>query len=377
MASVSLFSLLAPAARNKGINSLTNLDTQFNTGIPAVTTLTAQNDLLGTTLDAPTGTPADYQAIGFNILAGHTLNLGAGDDQLQIAQGSALNAIGINIGTGSTLDLGTGKNKVIMLLTGAGSVGVNNQSKFLAGNGLDTIKADAGLHGLINGSATNTTAVFNTGAGADRADFSSVDGHGIENWGTITMGLDTEADKDVLTGSSGGHPLIPAAPAYTPGKFGIFNAGTINFGGGKDVVDALVGGFGGGGVYNLGWTKTDARTGRVTQDADVDVVNGFGAGTFNGGGGRNGITLPDGDYAISYTHKPISLTDLASGALTRNGDQTTVMTFNGFDGIGGAGLDPLLAGIHFAFAPPLGPVTVLSTFSVNAAGNVSAANYVA
>ena len=141
-------------------------------------------------------------------------------------------------------------------------------------------------------------------------------------------------------------------------------------------MDALVGGFGGGGVYNLGWTKTDAR-GRVTQDTDVDVVNGFGAGTFNGGGGRNGITLPDGDYAISYTHKPISLTDLASGTLTRNGDQTTVMTFNGFDGIGGAGLDPLLAGIHFAFAPPLGAVTELSTFSVNAAGNVSAANYVA
>ena len=287
-----------------------------------------------------------------------------------------MNAIGINIGTGSTLDLGIGKNKVIMLLTGTGSVGVNNQSKFLGGSGLDTIKADAGLHGLINGSATNTGAVFNTGAGADRADFSSVDGHGIENWGTITMGLDTQADKDVLTGSSGGHPLIPAAPSYTPDKFGIFNAGTINFGGGKDVVDALVGGFGGGGVYNLGWTKTDAR-GRVTQDTDVDVVNGFGAGTFNGGGGRNGITLPDGDYAISYTHKPISLTDLASGTLTRYGDQTTVMTFNGFDGIGGAGLDPLLAGIHFAFAPPLGAVTVLSTFSVNATGNVSAANYVA
>jgi hypothetical protein len=373
MASVSLFSLLAPAARKKGINSLTNLDTQFNTGIPAVTTLTAQNDLLGTTLDAAAGTPADYQAIGFNILAGHTLNLGAGDDQLQIAQGSAVNAIGINIGTGSTLDLGIGKNKVIMLLTGAGSVGVNNQSKFLGGSGLDTIKVDAGLHGLINGSATNTDALFNPGAGADKADFSSVDGHGIENWGTITMGLDTQADKDVLTGSSGGHPLIPAAPSYTPDKFGIFNAGTINFGGGKDVVDALLGGFGGGGVYNLGWTKTDPKTGRVTQDTDVDVVNGFGAGTFNGGGGRNGITLPDGDYAISYTHKPISLTDLASGTLTRNGDQTTVMTFNQFDGIGGTGL---LGALHFVFAPPLAAAQVLSTFSVNTAGDISAVQYV-
>ena len=193
-------------------------------------------------------------------------------------------------------------------------------------------------------------------------------GHGIENWGTITMGLETEADKDVLTGSSAGHPLVAPAPFYDHTKIGIFSAGTINFGGGKDVVDALLGGFGGGGVYNLGWTKTDA---------DVDMVNGFGAGTFNGGGGRNGITLPDGDYAISCTHKPISLTDLASGTLIRNGDQTTVMTFNGFDGIGGAGLDLLLSTIHLAFAPPLGAVTVLSTFSVNAAGNVSSAQYVA
>jgi len=376
MASVALFSSLTSVG-NKGINFL-GFDTQFITGVPAVTTFATGKNLISTTLDAASGTPAGYQAIGFSILAGHTLNTGAGDDFLSIAQGSALNAIGINIGTGSTLDLGIGKNKVIMLLTGAGSVGVNNQSKFLAGSGLDTIKADAGLHGLINGSATNTTAVFNTGAGADRADFSSVDGHGIENYGTITMGLDTEADKDVLTGSSAGHPLVLPAPFYDPNKFGIFNKGTINFGGGKDVVDALLGGFGGGGTYNLGWTKTVA--GKTTQDTDVDVVNGFGAGTFNGGGGRNAITLPAGDYTINYNtatgHKPISLTDLASGALTKTGS-TAVMTFNSFDGIGGFGLDPLLAGVHFFNAPPVGAGTALNTFSVNALGNVSAATYVA
>jgi hypothetical protein len=371
MASVALFSSLTSVG-NKGINFL-GFDTQFNTGTLAVTNLPAGKNLISTTLDAASGTPVGYQAIGFSILAGHTLNTGSGDDSLSVLQGSALNAIGINIGLGGTLNLGAGRNKVIILLTGAGSVGVNNQSKFLAGSGLDTIKADAGLHGLINGSATNTTAVFNTGAGADRADFSSVDGHGIENYGTITMGLDTEADKDVLTGSSAGHPLVLPAPFYDPNKFGIFNAGTINFGGGKDVVDALLGGFGGGGVYNLGWTKTDPKTGKVTQDADVDVVNGFGAGTFNGGGGRNGITLPDGDYAITYTVKPITLTDLASGNLTRNGDATTVMTFNQFDGIGGTGL---LGALHFVNVPAVvGPATVLQSFTVNAAGDIAAASY--
>jgi hypothetical protein len=376
MASVNLFSLLASPG-NKGVNVLA-LDAEFDTGVAAVTNLAAGKNLISTTLDAASGTPVGYKAIGFNILAGHTLNTGSGDDSLSVLQGSALNAIGINIGTGSTLNLGDGKNKVIILLTGAGSLGVNNQSKFLAGIGGDTIKADAGFHGLINGSATNTTALFNMGAGGDTASFSGVTGNGIENWGTITMGLDTEADKDVLTGSSAGHPLVLPAPFYDPNKFGIFNKGTINFGGGKDVVDALLGGFGGGGTYNLGWTKTVA--GKTTQDTDVDVVNGFGAGTFNGGGGRNAITLPAGDYTINYNtatgHKPISLTDLASGALTKTGS-TAVMTFNSFDGIGGFGLDPLLAGVHFFNAPPVGAGTVLNTFSVNALGNVSAATYVA
>jgi hypothetical protein len=47
------------------------------------------------------------------------------------------------------------------------------------------------------------------------------------------------------------------------------------------------------------------------------------------------------------------------------------------DGIGGFGLDPLLAGVHFFNAPPLGAGKVLSTFTVNALGNVSAATYVA
>lgn len=367
MASKTLFSLLTAAAPGKGINSILNLDTQFDTGVPAVTNLTAANDLIFTTLDAPAGPPIGYQAIGFNIIAGHTLNMGAGNDQLQVSQGSALNAVGIKIGTASTLDLGAGTNKVLILLTGAGSVGVNNQSKFLAGSGGDTIKADADLNGFVNGSATNKTALLNTGAGGDTVVASSVTGHGLVNYGTITMGLNTEADKDSITGSSAGHPLIPAAPAYTPTKFGIFNAGTINMGGGKDVVDALVGGFGGGGVYNLGFAG----------DVDADAVLGFGSGTFNGGGGRNTITLPDGVYTINYAtlngHKPTSLTDLASGAVTRNGDLTTVMTFNQFDGIGGSGLT---AGLHF-FNPALVGTggTVLTTFTVNAIGDIAAATY--
>ena len=344
------------------------LDTQLNTGRAPVTTLTALADSITTTLDAASGTPASYTAIGFNILSNQTLDTAAGNDFLTVSQGLAVNAIGLKIATGGTLDLGLGDDKVNILLTGIGSVGINNQSRFLAGAGSDLVRADAILNGIVNGSTTNTTAVFDTGAGADKVDAVSQTGHAIVNYGTITLGLDNEADRDSITGGSAGHGAL--TPAYTPTKFGIFNAGTINFGGGKDVVDALVGGFGGGGTYNLGWTKTVA--GVTTQDQDVDVVNGFGAGTFNGGGGRNSITLPDGSYAITYTTKPLSLTDLASGKLTRNGDLTTVMTFNQFDGIGGSGINGAL---HFVNAPPLGAVQTLSTFTVNALGDISAVSY--
>jgi hypothetical protein len=371
MAVVTQFSLLKPDPAKGFINSVVNLDTQFNTGPAAVTTLTASADSIVTTLDAPIGAPIGYQSIGFNILNNQTLSTAAGNDLLKVTQGLAVNAVGIKIGTGGLLDLGLGDDKVAVALTGAGSVGVNNQGKFLTGDGGDTLAFDAILNGFVNGSATNTTAVVDTGAGGDKLSATSETGPAIMNYGTLTMGLTTENDKDVLTGGSAGH--LGLTPAYTPTRVGIFNAGTINMGGGKDVIDALVGGFGGNGTYNLGWTVKNAAGVITSQDADADQVNGFGSGTFNGGGGLNGITLPDGTYKITYTVKPLGLAGLASGTVTRNGVLTTVMTFNQFSTIGGSGLT---AALDFASVPPVGAVQVLSSFTVNAAGNITAATYI-
>jgi hypothetical protein len=392
MANVIRFSSVIPVKNGKAIISLGNLDTQFITGPAAVTNLTANADKLSLTLDAPIGStvplgqPGPYQAIGYSILAGQTLNTGAGDDSLDVLQGNAAGAIGINIGLGGTLDMGAGKDSFRVTLTGLGSIGVNNQGKLLTGAGIEILKAEGDLHGLVNGSVTNTAAVFDTGAGADKFVASSATGHAIENYGTIIMGLDTEAESDVLTGNTGGHPLIPPAPAYTPGLFGIYNTGVIRMGGGRDTIDASVGGFGGGGTYLLGWTKV-AANGAITKDTDADSVTGFGWGTFDGGGGRNGITLPDGTYKINYTTTPVGLTDLASGSIQRSGDggltwdvnpgttDVTLMTFKGFDGIGGAGLN---AGLHFIAANPLNPATnlILQSFTVNTAGDVVATTYV-
>lgn len=384
MAVVTNFASILPTKGGKAFVSLTNLDTQFETGLLPITTFGASSDRISTTLDAPIGAVPGYQSIGYSILAGHTLDLGAGDDSLDVLQGSATGAIGIKIGLGGKLDFGAGNDQARILLTGVGSVGMNNQGMFLTGAGLEIMKFEGDLHGIVNGSATNSAALIDTGSQDDKLDAFSSSGHAIENYGTITLGQATDNDSDKLTGNSGGHPLIAAPPAYTPGKFGIYNTGVINMGGGRDSLDALTGGFGGGGTYNLGWTKV-AANGVVTQDADADSVSGFGWGTFDGGGGRNGITLPDGTYRVSYTTKPLTLRDLASGTIQRSGDggltwnvnpgtvDITTMTFKGFDGIGGSGLN---AGLHFVDVNPVtGATKLLQNLTIDTLGQVTAVTY--
>ena len=366
MASVVNLATLT-ALKGKGVNSVKNVDTQFVTG-QAVTTLTASADSIYTTLDAAAGSSPGYEAIGFKVLGGQKLDFGAGKDTIKVTQlaASAGATTGVHVGAGSTFDLGADDDSVVVSLNGAGSVGIVNKGKFLTGTGIDTIVVDARLNGIVNALG----ATIDTGSGGDKIDAASADGDAIHNEGTIIMGTAAESDVDTLTGNSLGHGVL--TPTYSPGKFGIYNSGTINMGGGKDVVDALVGGFGGNGVYNLGWTVTDSK-GVVTQDQDVDVVMGFGSGTFNGGGGRNAITLPGGTYTIQYSVKPVTLKDLASGTIKRDGDTSTVMTFNQFDGIGGSAP---LAGLHFAFSAPLGAVQTLQSLTIAADGNVTAVNYI-
>lgn len=382
MATVTKLSALT-ALRGKGIAARV-VDTQFQTnGLGTLQTLTASADAISTTLDAAAGAAPGYQAIGFDILGGDKLDLGAGNDSLSVTgagatgAGTAANAIGIKVGVGSTLDFGTGNDSVLVSLEGSGSVGIQNAGSLLMGAGIDKIGTDAAQNGLIN------TGLLDTGSGGDRLDATSFDGmvgsHAIYNTGTISMGTNDEADKDVLTGGSLGHGVLTAS--YTPDHAGIFNSGTINMGGGKDVLDALVGGFAGGGTYNLGGTNS-----RGQLDTDADAVSGFGWGTFNGGGGRNSITLPGGTYHIAYTVKPLTLRDLASGTVTRevngvfdkNPDGTTIttMTFNNFDSIGG--FDPLAGALHLANVPGgAAAVQVLSSFTVNANdGTVSNITYV-
>lgn len=376
---VKLSSLTAP--RGRGIATRVT-DTQFETnGLSTLQTLTASADSISTTLDAPAGTPVGYQAIGFKVIAGDRLDLAAGADSLSVTgagatgAGTAPNAIGVMIGLGSTLNQGIGNDSVLVALEGAGSVGVQNAGSLLGGDGLDKYGSDAATNGLVN------TGTIDTGNGADRFDATSSDkqagSHAIKNTGTITMGTNDQPDVDRLAGGSLGHGVLTAG--YTPDHAGIYSTGTINMGGGKDVIDALVGGFAGNGTYNLGGLNS-----RGQLDGDADSVMGFGQGTFNGGGGRNSITLPGGTYTITYTTKPLTVRDLASGYVTRsvnnvvdtNPDTSvTKMNFTNFDGIGG--FDPILGALHFVNAPAVGPAQTLSSFTVDpTSGAVTAANYV-
>ena len=83
----------------------------------------------------------------------------------------------------------------------------------------------------------------------------------------------TASGNDIITG------IGPAA-----GGFGIYNSGTITTYQGNDTIDALTGGFGGGGKYKL--------------DEGNDTVKGFGIGTFDGGPGDDSLYLPSGSYKV-------------------------------------------------------------------------------
>jgi hypothetical protein len=136
------------------------------------------------------------------------------------------------------------------------------------GDGNDTITASSSNVGMRN------SGVINTGSGNDSitasGGTSGIYGSstvGISNSGTINTGN----GNDTITGS--GSPS------------GIYNISTINTGAGNDVVDALIGGFGGGGT-------TDLETGN-------DTLKGFGAGTFKGGLGSDTLVFNAGTYTIA------------------------------------------------------------------------------
>lgn len=147
-------------------------------------------------------------------------------------------AIGANVNT-------LGGNDVIE--NNGGKLGIFNSDTINTAGGSDTITGIADDIGIFNSDTILTAGGVDTIRG--EGDFI-----GIFNSNTIN----TDGGSDNITGIA---------------DIGIFNSGTIVTGNGTDTVDALTGGFAGGGTVNLGQGN--------------DIIRGFGQQTVNGAQGNS------------------------------------------------------------------------------------------
>ena len=228
----------------------------------------------------------------FGIVNFGALDTGAGND---VVTGSG-GGFGI-FNQGSTLETGAGNDVV----TGSGGYfGIFNQGSTLeTGAGNDVVTGWGRDYGIFNGgSIILGGSTLDTSAGNDVITGSGGD-YGIYNlFGTINTG----AGNDVVTGSGrwygivneyesilntgAGNDVVTGSGEYS----GIYNEfkSSINTGDGDDTVDALTGGFRGGGETWLG--------------SGDDNLKGFGTGMFDGGDGTDVLTFNRGAYSIEHLY---------------------------------------------------------------------------
>jgi len=173
--------------------------------------------------------------------------------------------------------------------TGVGGIGIYNTRRLL----LDYVPSGPAVP--YNRSVASEVPVGNhsiTGIATEAG------GIGIYN---SSDGFGTASGNDIITG------IGPAA-----GGFGIYNSGTITTLAGNDTIDAITGGFGGGGKYKL--------------DEGNDTVKGFGIGTFDGGPGDDSLYLPSGSYKID--RRGIAGEDYR---ISPSGNEQTIMLIKDFE----------------------------------------------
>ena len=225
---------------------------------------------------------------------GGTINTGAGSDTITGTGGFYSYTIGI--GNGGTINTGAGGDTI----TGTGSdVGIGNNSS----DGLGVIDTGDG-NDFITGTSTGSNGIgidnsgtINTGFNNDRITGTG-NYVGIYNSGTIKTKSVRIDGNDRITGTGGAFGIYNTGNIDTGGgggtdtitgsgtNAGIFNDGIIQTGANDDVVDALIGGFGGLGTIDL--------------SSGNDTLKGFGSGTFRGGDGtRDTLVFNPGTYTIS------------------------------------------------------------------------------
>lgn len=231
---------------------------------------------------------------GIRVALDVTANTLSGDDT--IFESFDINAGIINRGTIKT------ENGRDTISGGGRSFGIINQGIIETGNDHDTISGRFGNIASIDNSGT-----IRTGAGNDEITGSEGFGTGIVNTGMIETG----SGCDIISGSS----IFSA---------GIDNSGMIETGKDRDTVDALSGGFSGGGTINL--------------DNGDDLIRGFGTQIVDGGCGFDAAEL-----GIEFDQTLLSLgsspdTDIEIGVMfftnvevfDFNGQEFTLEDLQGF-----------------------------------------------
>lgn len=197
---------------------------------------------------------------GFGIINSGMINTGDGDD---VITGTTETPSSDGI-SGGTINTGAGSDRV----TG------NGTSRGIGGGSIDTGSGNDNISGsCTDGSGISIFRMLNTGNGDD-----IITGIGPRNGIEAIGDIDTGADNDTITG---------AATRSGSDRYGIYldSLSTIRTGSGADVVDAMNGGFAGGGRVDLG--------------SGDDTLKGFGRGNFQGGDGiKDTLVFRRGAYTI-------------------------------------------------------------------------------
>ena len=227
----------------------------------------------------------NYRATyGVSALFGSKVITGTGNDSINGEGGTA----GISVASNSSIDTGSGNDSIngIAGETNIGTgVGVNIGSEINTGSGNDSIYGEGALSGILVG--------FNSFFGAIDA----------------TSSIDTGTGDDLIVGKSEVFGINVQSGEIDGQKF----FSEINTGAGDDTVDAIIGGFAGGGKINLG------------AGNDTLIGDGFDSGiAFNADGGleigqlegtEDKIVLDDGTYTYSEDGSNSSLTNGSGGKM--------------------------------------------------------------
>jgi hypothetical protein len=282
------------------------------------------------------------QAFGIWLKDGALADMGEGNDQVKA---NAVSATALNISWGAKLLTGAGNDKVFARSEGRAAIYLENGS-INTGEGNDSVEGvsfDGGLLLAYSASVfTGSGNDFVTGKSVSNGVFVSGDsvvdtGDGndqIVGEGGFAGSFGLAVDNSVISSGAGNDRITGINTSGQLFGIAVIGNGLISAGEGNDVVDASIGGFGYGGLIDMGNGN--------------DTVLGFGDILIDGSTGTDKLLLPEGSYSITsngtfFDIAKDSVTmiagsveligsafsgntiDLATGALTVAGDGTLVL----------------------------------------------------